>query len=214
MKAKVKETKKDINIDIIIENNVLSKNKMIPSNGDDEKKTNKPNSGGGSGGNNLQSINNNASRLLGEYYGIMAQRDLYRQSTPPFNLQQFINPQRNNPMITGNTPTTNIDGGIVEEPNSVVAQNEESILPDPEEDNEEDNDVTVIEKGFEMLNKSQETAYLATLNAAARSNRKQTIDRIKNGRNVREQTIKSWKLGKYVKKYNQALWDQLTAAEG
>jgi len=100
MKAKLKETTKDINIDIVIENNLMSKNRfdkpkekkrpLKPA--DDSKKKDLP-------GTTNQSI----PRLLNEYYGVMAQRDLYnmnRVQQMPFNLNQFLqNPQTNQPLL-------------------------------------------------------------------------------------------------------------------
>jgi hypothetical protein len=100
MKAKLKETTKDINIDIVIENNLMSKNRfdkpkekkrpLKPA--EDSQKKDLP-------GTTNQSI----PRLLSEYYGVMAQRDLYnmnRVQQMPFNLNQFLqNPQTNQPLL-------------------------------------------------------------------------------------------------------------------
>jgi hypothetical protein len=93
MKSKVKESKKDINIIIEIENNLLSKNKMKHDEESNQKK--KTNNQTNQQAN--QRVSENNSRLLSEYLGVMAQRDLYRQPQPsPFNLQQYITPPLQN----------------------------------------------------------------------------------------------------------------------
>lgn len=95
MKAKVRGAQKDIKIDIKIENNLLSKNKFKTS--DEEKKTKlkRPIETSGS----APAPNTNMTRLLSEYYGVMAQKNLYRQAEPsPFNIQQYFTP------ITGPVP--------------------------------------------------------------------------------------------------------------
>jgi hypothetical protein len=94
MKSKVKESKKDINIVIEIENNLLSKNKMKHDEESNQKKktNNQPNQPNQPN----QRVSANNSRLLSEYLGVMAQRDLYRQSQSPFNIQQYITPPMQN----------------------------------------------------------------------------------------------------------------------
>ena len=127
MKAKVKNNRKDINIDIVIENNLLSKNKIKQSDKENEsfkeqKKLVKPS--------NSAPINNNMSRLLSEYFGVIAQRDLYRQNTTPFSLQQYINPTpQNQPIVQ------NIGGGNTQQEQNDDDEYEEEYL----------NNTTVIE---------------------------------------------------------------------
>lgn len=92
MKTKVKETKKDVNIDIKIENNLMSKNKNttqdegldVPSKANQFKK---PLSSA------AYQYNPDLPRLVNEYYGVMASKQLYdftssRQT--PLNLNQYF----------------------------------------------------------------------------------------------------------------------------
>ena len=79
MKAKVRETKKDINIDIQIENNLMSKNKYNTPPREDNKFKKKPNEGGGGGGGYDPSL----PAEVNAYYGLMAAKNLYETSAKP-----------------------------------------------------------------------------------------------------------------------------------
>ena len=127
MKAKIKETKKDINIDIVIENNVLSKNKYnIPKKQNDDNIIKKKPASTLTG-NDSSSV----PKLVSEYLGIMASRDLYnmnRVQQPPFNFQQFLPPSNANvPMLQ------NYNYPMISEPQTnpdIVSDDEEEELED------------------------------------------------------------------------------------
>lgn len=100
MKSGVKETKKDINIDINIENNLMSKNKQTLPKNDASKKAPE----------NIQHkyvYNPELPREVNEYYGIMASKRLYESSASPnpIHLQQYFQPPVN-PTAVAPTGTT------------------------------------------------------------------------------------------------------------
>lgn len=85
MKAKMKESKKDINIDIKIENNLMSRNKQImPENAPAKQNKSK--------GDVNYTYNPSLPPEVNAYYGIMASKKLYEPSPSPnpINLQQYF----------------------------------------------------------------------------------------------------------------------------
>jgi hypothetical protein len=222
MKAKIKSGKKDINIDIKIENNLMSKNKMKPS--EDENNELAPDNKkpigdkGGSGG-SAPPASNNMSRLLSDYYGVMAQRDLYRstQQQSPFNFAPLLmapnsmNQNANQGLIQNQNADTSgpmIDD-IDEEDDNELEQSINQINQDNEDEDfglNEDSDVVTFEKGYEFVNRQQEIDEVAKMNLTQRKARTGAIRRIKIGVRVRKDTIKKFFLAKYVKKYNPTYW--------
>lgn len=148
---KADSDQKDIKINIQIENNLLSKNKIKHKEETDETKP--PDAPKKQGAN--VAPNSNMSRLLSEYYGVMAQRDLYRQSINQPNPMNLI---QNFPYAPQNTGTTQQPSGTYIQylpnttPNSQQPQQEE-------EDDEEDDDIlnqTVVEEENEPANEGDE----------------------------------------------------------
>ena len=87
MKAKVKESKKDINIDIKIENNLMSKNK----NGIKSEKESEQDAEAGIESQGF-AYDPNLPREVNEYYGIMAAKRLYETTAQPqpVNVSTFL----------------------------------------------------------------------------------------------------------------------------
>ncbi len=216
MKAKIRDTKKDIYIDVKIENNLMSKNKQL-NNPDEIPDANDEKAEQKSGGSSA-SVPSNVSRLLSEYSGIMAQRDLYKQTQLlpfPYNPYAMIANNPNNattPNHQNNTQTTQAiennndddDDALETSINEVVQQND-----DDDFEINDDPDVITMDKGYEFLNKQQEVDYLASLNQDELSKRKGAIRRVKLNVRVRPATIKEFKLAKYVRRFNRAYWDSL-----
>jgi hypothetical protein len=221
MKAKIKSGKKDINIDIKIENNLMSKNKMKPSEDENNELAPDNKKPVGDKGGSAQPASNNMSRLLSDYYGVMAQRDLYRstQQQSPFNFAPLLmgngmnqaqgliqngNQNQNQNADTSNPTIENLD-----EDNNELEQSINQVNADNEDEDfglNEDPDVETVEKGFELLNRQQEIDFVANLTANERSKRKGAVTRAKNGVRVRPEIIEKYKLAKYVKKYNPTYW--------
>jgi hypothetical protein len=217
MKAKIRDTKKDIYIDVKIENNLMSKNKQLNNpdeipDANDEKP--KQNSGGSSA-----SVPSNVTKLLSEYSGMMAQRDLYKQTQLlpfPYNPYAMItnnpnnattpNPQNSatNQAIENNNDDDDDDQALETSINEVIEQND-----DDDFEINDDPDVMTIYKGYEFLNKQQEVDYLASLKRDDRSKRKSAIRRIKLNVRVRPATIQEFKLAKYVRRFNRPYWESL-----
>jgi hypothetical protein len=214
MKAKIRDTKKDIYIDVKIENNLMSKNKQL-NNPDEipaakDEKT-QQNSGGSSA-----NVPSNVSRLLSEYTGIMAQRDLYKQTQLlpfPYNPYAMIgnNPNASTPNPQNNSATNqaiannnNDDEALETSINEVIEHNN-----DDDFEINDDPDVITMEKGYEFLNKQQEVDYLASLDEDELSKRKGAIRRVKLNVRVRPATIREFKLAKYVRRFNRPYWDSL-----
>lgn len=225
MKTKVKESNKAINVEIVIENNLMSKNKMIPPQEEKESQgkplAKKPASSG--------ALNGNMSRLLSEYYGVMAQRDLYRQSQPsPFNLQQFINPQR--PEMTGNT--TGVSGGII---TTSIPNTQENNDVDEEGDEEYLNNNAVAEPPADeegaapstqppappitkqvlwqsvLDDPDDEKHFIADKTDEWKQRRAELIARITSSARIRLRPpdIVKFKLGRYVQEYRFTTWKRL-----
>jgi hypothetical protein len=215
MKAKIRDTKKDIYIDVKIENNLMSKNKQLNNpdelpDAQDEKAEQKS---GGSSAN----VPSNVSRLLSEYSGIMAQRDLYKQTQLlpfPYNPYAMIgnNPNASTPNPQNNSATNQAiennndddDEALETSINEVIEQNDDADF-----EINDDPDVITMEKGYELLNKQQEVDYLASLDQDELKKRKGAIRRVKMNIRVRPATIREFKLAKYVRRFNRTYWDSL-----
>lgn len=232
MKTKVKGNKKDINIDIVIENNLLSKNKMMrpKAQKEVEDKTNPKKAGGASG----PSVppNSNMSRLLSEYYGVMAQRELYRQAqpqTPSFNLQQYITPQ-NPSMTTGVLPNHPPQNNVNEE-DDIDDEDEEllntTIAPEPEdaENAGEDDDQPVLTQPSEpqvstftkqdfyksvIDDPDKEQAFMDSKSPEWQQRRMELIEMItdtsRNRIYLKKADIINYKIGRYVQTYRLPTW--------
>ena len=130
MKAKLKETKKDINIDIVIENNLMSKNIF-----DKPKKKKRTTRLADPNKDNAKSLegttNQSIPRLMNEYMGIMASRDLYnmnRVEQLPFNLNQYLTAPYNVPRLQNNNGYAMIGN---------VSSTQQDEVSDDEEEEEE-----------------------------------------------------------------------------
>jgi hypothetical protein len=131
MKAKLKETKKDINIDIVIENNLMSKNIF-----DKPKKKKRPTRLADPNKDNAKSLegttNQSIPRLMNEYMGIMASRDLYnmnRVEQLPFNLNQYLTAPYNVPRLQNNNGYAMIG--------NLSSTQQDEVSEDEEEEDEE-----------------------------------------------------------------------------
>lgn len=193
MKSKIKGTKKDININIEIENNLLSKNKMKSDDENTTSVTGKLPSKYPS--KSSPPISKASHDVLSDYLAITSARDLYNSNrTQPFNLTQYLNSM-------SATPTA-------PEPSSAQQDGDE----EPEGDV---NDEIPTEAGFELLNKVQDKVFEMSLKADKRARRKTAIAGIKfSARRPSRATIYEYQLAKYVKKYNPTYWSELVAQFG
>lgn len=229
MKAKIKESNKDINIDIVIENNMLSKNKMVPPSEKKEPVEQKPNAKSG------VHPNSSMSRLLSEYYGAMSQRDLYRQnqSVTPFNLNQYLTapnapPHTMNQNLTGYTMNTagNNDQLMIEELDE--EENDEllntTVVPgSSDQENEEEPpstqpQVPIITKQqlFRSIidNPDKEKAFVDQNSSEWKNRRNELIERIIDENSyprlyLKKTDVITYKLGRYVQMHRIKKWKSM-----
>lgn len=238
MKAKVKGSKKDINIDINIENNLMSKNKTISQDSEPEvpKPQNKLNT-------KLHKYNPELPRMVNDYYGIMASKQLYdiTSSRPtPLNLNQYfpstVSGQPQNPIHQpghtlqfspiGHTPG-NEDG---EENTDIFEDSHEQ----PVDENVSLNELNIPHIGFlngrmtlkkfkpeditidmiknSVLNAEQEAYMQQSIHQSEKTNRTTIINRVKNRNRVHPKSIVKYNLGQYVKDFYPEYWSELTGA--
>ncbi len=189
-KTKSKLSKKDININIEIENNLLSKNKM--KNEDDFNDDNKDTQTFQKSKPSAPPLSRTNQNLLSDYLGIMAARDLYNSNrTQPLNLTQFLN------------PTTRA------EPNTTVEE------PDPTPP-----EVETPAEAFDptkytvYANETEDTGYADTLTPFVRGRRNSYIRRLKKTDqryNIKKQTIKQYNLAYWVQTQRPYIWDEIVA---
>ena len=223
MKAKVNGSKKDINIDISIENNLMSKNKTVapdPESTQDTPIQKLKNS-------SLHKYNPDLPRMVNEYYGVMASKQLYdfTSSRPaPLNLNQYF------PSVEANRPQ-------VQTPSIIHPQEDEEtdIFEDPQGENEDvsffntmdiphvdfvngrikfnifaPDDISVDMIKSSALNAGQESYLKAHIPKNEKGNRKTAIDRIKGGHRIQTKTIVKYNLGAYVRDINPVYWSEIT----
>lgn len=190
MKSKIKETNKDININIEIENNLLSKNKM--KNEDDVIDDNKKTQSFPKSKHSAPPLSRTNQNLLSDYLGIMAARDLYNANrTQPLNLTQYLN------------PTSRAEPNISTEDAEPMPLEVETA---PETFNPAQYTV--------YANEADDTAHANTLDPLMRGRRNAFIRLLKKTDrryNIRKQTIKDYNLAYWVQTYRPYIWDEIVA---
>lgn len=199
MKSKVKNSQKDINIVIEIENNLFSKNKMKSEDDTDEKDTGKQKTN-----KSAPSLNRASQNILSDYLAITSARDLYNSNrTQPLNLTQYLSRPEPMPVMPAPTPApiTSTPTPAVPEDNSEFQEAHDSFLDESGSD----------ESLFEIISDADEGVFVSTLTSNQKTKRNDAIDRLKQGGEYRitKKVIKKYKLAKYVKEHRRDIWEQI-----
>ena len=188
MKAKVKESRKDINIDIVIENNLLSKNKMLPP-VDESNDNTKPEEARPAV---KKTLNDNTSRLLSDYYGIIAARNLYNENrSQPFNLNQYFQPH-------------NLNRPTEHQPENVPA--------DAADEPEIEPAVPFVATEYAILTPEEDEDYMNNeLTPQQRTQRNRFISNLKTNPNyrIRKEAVRRWKLAGKVQQHRPDIWARI-----
>lgn len=193
MKTKVKESRKDIKIDIQIENNLMSKNKNSAP--DDNVNTGKIKPMGSSM-KNTPPISKANQNVLSDYLAITAARDLYNSNrSQPLNLTQFLNPSSSQ-IPTFPTPVTN---------------NIENI-PEPEANIEETPpEAFNLDEYIIFTTDEEDKAYINDLSPSEKARRRSFINKLNNNPTyrIKKQTIKDFNLAYQVQTIRPDIWEQI-----
>lgn len=206
MKSKVKNSQKDINIVIEIENNLFSKNKMKSEDDVDKKNTVKDKTS-----KQGPSLNRASQNILSDYLAITSARDLYNSNrTQPLNLTQYLSrlePMPVTPSITTQTPATPSPAvpAPVSNDNSEFQEAQDSFVENENDEPETD------ESLFEIISDVDEVAFINTLTSNQKIKRKNAIERLQQPSEYRitKKAIKKYKLAKYVKTLRPEIWEQI-----
>jgi hypothetical protein len=208
---------KNINIDINIENNLMSKNKIPKGENDMPSVKNAPTV------QHKYMYNPGLPREVNEYYGIMAAKKFYENTSSisgqnPVNLNNYI----------GHTPVT---PSTIQPTSSISnsSQPEQGIPPTDVSSTEYNPSFSVdnnpsfpeVQKtgGFNILDDAQDTEYMNNLNESERRQRRRYIKQIENTDDIpdnkltfRKATIQKWNLGRYIMEHRSELWDKILNA--
>lgn len=202
---------KNINIDINIENNLMSKNK-IPHNDDNISSKNAPTA------QHKYVYNPELPREVNEYYGIMASKRFYQNtaSQQPLNLHQYIGQPAQQPAPVSPTNVPSWHSSPEPEPDiaaETFAQLQEPVSGNPISANPEQN-------GFRMFSRAEEDEYQKSLSnvGSEKGNRKKMIEYIKNTDTskpfrMKKSTILNWNLAYLVSKHRPDEWNRILSGD-
>lgn len=210
---------KDINIDINIENNLMSKNKTHQNDDKEEKQKGRPQIS-----TKEYIYNPELPRMINDYFGLMASKQPYSISgrPQPFNINDYLSNPTTNP-VQNPPQNVNVEEDDIEEEEPEEEEESEEEEDDDDEDSEDDDgeeeDLDAFEtvelkgKRLPVFNKTQEEEYAKKLEQDDKKEfkkRNKLIDKIATRvYKPRIKTLKENKLLYHIKKYRQDLYNDI-----